>query len=94
VDRTRLFAANETKRSEKCKVEIAKGYLQEITRAKAAGLSRVSQGFLRNLILEKKTENDNPNSFYISEKTIKNRIKRKRLDPSHPGVGSPLKAAE
>jgi hypothetical protein len=25
--RTRLFAANETKRSEKCKVKIAKGYL-------------------------------------------------------------------
>jgi heme-degrading monooxygenase HmoA len=46
-----------TKRSEKCKVEIAKDYLQEMTRATAAGLlSRVPPGFLRNLILEKKTE--------------------------------------
>jgi hypothetical protein len=65
-----------------------------MTRAKAAGLSRVSPGFLRNLILEKKTVNDIPNAYYISENAIKNRIKRKRLDTSHPGVASPLEAAK
>jgi hypothetical protein len=91
---TRLFIANKSKRCEECKVQIAKDYLQEMTRAKEAGLSRVSPGFLRNLILEKKTENDIPNSYYISEKTIKNRIKRKRLEPPHPGVASPLQDAE
>jgi hypothetical protein len=49
---------------------------------------------LAKLIREKKRANGVPNSYYISENTIKTRLKKRRLDPPHPGVSSPLEAAE
>jgi phage terminase small subunit len=81
-------------KNDECKVEIAKAYVEKMDETKAAGKERVSRGYLHKLIREKKTAHGIPNSYYISEKTIKNRIKRRRIDPPHPGVTSPLAAAE
>ena len=62
--------------------------------SKAAGRDRVTVNYLTRLIREKKRAHGVPNAYYISEKTIINRIKRRRLDPPHPGVSSPIKSVK
>jgi hypothetical protein len=91
---TRASADKENTRNEECKVEIAKAYLNKMNKMKAAGKGQVSRGYLTNLIRQKKTENSIPNTYYILERTIKNQIKRKRIDPPHPGVMSPIESSK
>jgi hypothetical protein len=79
---------------EECKAEIALAYQKKMNKSKAAGRERVTPGYLTNLIRETKTAKGIPKDYYISEKTIKARIMRRRLNPPHCGTSSPLEGAE
>jgi hypothetical protein len=79
---------------EECKVEISLAYQKKMNESKAAGRERVTPGYLTNLIRDTKTAKGIPKDYYISEKTIKARIIRKKLHPPHPGTSSPLEGAE
>jgi hypothetical protein len=91
---TRVNARKLSAKNKLCIFEIAKAYLEKMNEMRAAGRQRVTGNYLAKLIREKKRANGVPDSYYIAEKTIINRIKKRRLDPSHPGVFSPIAAAE
>ncbi len=91
---TRENATKVKARNRQCVYEITKVYQDKMNEVRAAGRQRVTGNYLAKLIREKKRANGVPDSYYIAEKTIINRIKKRRLDPSHPGVSSPLAAAK
>jgi hypothetical protein len=79
---------------DKCKANIAIAYASHKTKMREAGRDRVSKGYLRKLIRDTKLDLGISENYYIAEKTIFTRLSVKRLNPSHPGVESPLLPAE
>jgi hypothetical protein len=74
-----------------CMNAIVEVYAKEVSCKKKEG-KRVQKGYLDRLINEKKHEFSVEDQ--ISKKTIHNRIKNGIISTSHPGVKSPLQAAE
>jgi hypothetical protein len=90
---TKSDSDKDSKLKHKCKAEIAIAYNLHRTELRATGSERVSKGYLTNLIHQTKLDLGISENYYISEKTIFTRLSVKRLDPSHPGVESPLLSA-
>jgi hypothetical protein len=91
---TRANIGKENILKRKCKAEIAIAYENKKKEMKAAGHQHVSKGYLTDLIRQKKKDLGISKSYYISKKTIFTHLCTKRLDPTHPGVESPLLSAE
>jgi hypothetical protein len=93
---TKMKLYNDVQQRKVCMAEIAKDYDRKMNEVKATGgiQTRVTKGYMKDLIEEKKKEYGIAKSFYISVETIKTRLKKRQLDPPHPGILSPIASAE
>jgi hypothetical protein len=81
---TKANSVEEDSQKELCITAISKVFDTKMVEMRAAG-QRIPKGYLMTLIREMKKDHNISDNFYISNDTIRTRVKRKRLDPPIPG---------